>query len=469
LSHRAYRSIAFARVAGNFQFGDDSVTTQVGTLMAKISKRTIDALGDASAGTVLRDDDIKGFQARRNANGSITYAYEYRAGSGRSAPVRRLTIAKAGNVTPDEARKLAKGYATDVAGGADPAATKAKGRSVPTLSAFGALYLDTAARIAANSPENAKLRPRTIANYRSLIKLHIGPAVGSRRLDTVDRSDIGRLHSAIGENMPMTANRVIELVGSIYRAAFVAGLVPEGMNPARQIKAFPENRRERFLSTEELGRLGSAICVAETSGLPYSAPEPRPGKSWKNVPKSRSPYVIDAATAGALRLLIFSGARLREILHARWSEFDAERGILNVFGKTGRRAIILPAPALAVIADLPKTGDYMIAATDPKRPKADLAKPWRAVTKLSGLEGLRLHDLRHSFASVAVSGGASLPMIGSLLGHSQPQTTARYAHLADNPVRATAERAAGTIAAALEGRSGNVTSLEARKMNPHHS
>jgi integrase len=256
--------------------------------------------------------------------------------------------------------------------------------------------------------------------------------------------------------MPMTANRAIELVGTIYRAASKVGHVDKGTNPAGDIEAYRENRRERFLSSEEYDRLGEAILLAETTGIPYSPPEPRFGKKSKHVPKEMPPYVIDKPTAGALRLLIFTGARLREILHAKWTDFDAERATLTVFGKTGRRPIYLPAPALEVIAGLPKNGPYLISATDPKKPKADLARPWKAISKLAGLQGVRLHDLRHSYASSLVSGGASLPMIGKLLGHTQPQTTARYAHLADDPVRAAAERAASTIAGAMAGQTAEI-------------
>lgn len=430
--------------------------------MAKISKRTIDALATSPAGTVLRDEEIKGFQARLNANGSITYCFEYRAGSGRAAPVRRLTIGKVGSLTPDDARKLAKDHAASVAKGEDPAGEKSKAKTIPTLSTFATSFLNAAEKVAHNSPENAKLRIRTIANYRSLLKLHLSPAFGNRRLDLIDRADVSKLHSTMGETKPMTANRALELVGTIYRAAIDAGHLPEGVNPARNIRAYPENRRERFLSSDEYDRLGEAISLAETIGIPYSPPQPRPGKKSKHVPKEMPPYVIDRPTAGALRLLIFTGARLREILHAKWADFDPERAILTVFGKTGRRPIYLAAPALEVIAGLPKSGPYLIAATAPEKPKADLARPWKAISKLAGLEGVRLHDLRHSYASSLVAGGASLPMIGKLLGHTQPQTTARYAHLADDPVRAAAERAAGSIAGAMSGKTGEVVAFPAR-------
>lgn len=424
--------------------------------MAKISKRTVDALAADPIGAVLRDDDLKGFQARRISSG-VTFAFEYRAGSGRAAPVKRIAIGRYGTLTPDEARKIAKDHATAVASGRDPAADRAKGKTIPTLAAFAEGHLDAMAEIAERHPEKATLRAGTIRSYRSLMKQHIGPAIGNRRLDALAKDEVKRLHTRIGKEKPATANRCLELIGSLFRAAAEAGHVAEGTNPAAGIKAFNETKRERYLTAEELARLGEAIRIAETDGIPYSPPEPKQGKKAKHIPKAMPPYVIDPHSAAALRLLIFSGARLREILHAKWSDIDFRRGLLTVFSKTGRRHIVLPAPALEIINGLPRTnGAYVIASSDAEKPKADLNRPWKAVRKLARLQGVRLHDLRHSFASVAVSGGASLYMVGKLLGHTQAQTTTRYAHLADDPVRAAAEAVAGTIASAMNGTSGEV-------------
>lgn len=427
--------------------------------MAKITKRSVDALMNKPAGTVIRDEELTGFQARKGKE-TITFAYEYRAGSGRTAPVRRLTLGRYGSLTPDEARTAAKAHAVDVAGGGDPAARKTKSKTVPTFRDFATAHLKAMAEIAAKHPERATLRTGSIRNYRSLLKVHVGPAIGSRRLDMIGREDIAGLHRKIGREKPATANRALEFVGSIYRAAADAGHVPEGMNPARNVKAFKESKRERFLSPDELARLAEAIRVAETTGVPYEPPAQRPGKAVKHAPKALPPYVIDAHAAAALRLLIFTGARLREILTARWADFDADRGLLRTFGKTGPRHVFFPAPAVEIVVSLPRVGEFIIASGDPAKPKADLNRPWRAVRKLADLEGVRLHDLRHSFASVAVSGGASLHMVGKLLGHTQSQTTMRYAHLSADPVRAAAEAAAGTIAAAMQGDGAEIVQLK---------
>ncbi|WEK04745.1 MAG: tyrosine-type recombinase/integrase [Candidatus Devosia phytovorans] len=425
----------------------------------RITKRAIDGLMEHEPGAVLRDEDLKGFQARRTQNG-ITYAFEYRAGSGRLAPVRRMTIGKGGALTPDEARKEAKALSLEVAQGKDPAARKAKDKLTPTVADFATAWLDGAEQMALAQPEAATLRPRTIATYRSLLRRHVLPSFGNKRLDQVDGADVKRLFDKVKLAQPATANRCLEIVGSIYRNAASDLLVPRGTNPAAGIAANRERLRERFLSPAELASLGQAITKAETEGVPYEPPK-RDSKRHKHVPKHRPPQRIDAGAAAALRLLIFTGARLREILHAEWANVDVASARLRVFGKTGWRYIVLPAPALEVIVAQPRVGRYVIGSSHPEKPKADLARPWAAVSKLAGLEGVRIHDLRHSFASVAVSGGASLPMIGALLGHTQAQTTKRYAHLADDALKAAADAVARQINIAEDARANSVRPLRA--------
>lgn len=432
--------------------------------MAKISKRTIDALLNEEPGTVLRDEVLKGFQARRTSAG-ITYAFEYRAGSGRGAPVRRMKIgtftpskkSDEAPMTPDQARQEANAFYLRVAGGDDPAEKKAINKTIPTIKDFATDWLDKAEEMAVAQPKVAKLRKRTIATYRSLLNRHLVPAFGKKQLHRLTKTDVSDLFDKLKIAQPATANRCLELVGSIFRHAVDREILEVGSNPAATIRANKENLRQKFLSPAELAALGEAITKAETEGVPYSPPA-RDGKKVKHVPKALPPQKIDTAAAAALRLLIFTGARLREILHAEWENVDLGAARLRVFGKTGWRYIILPAPALAVISGLERKGRYIIASSDPEKPKADLVRPWKAVTKLAGLQGLRLHDLRHSFASVAVSGGASLPMIGALLGHTQTQTTKRYAHLADDALKAAADAVARQIAGA-EITSDNVKPL----------
>jgi integrase len=174
------------------------------------------------------------------------------------------------------------------------------------------------------------------------------------------------------------------------------------------------------------------------------------------LPKAMKRFTkIDPFAAAALRLLLFTGCRLREILHLKWEFVDIERGLLFLpDSKTGRKTVILNAPALAVLAGVDRIGSYLVPGDDPHKPRADIKRPWRAVSKRAGLDGVRLHDLRHTYASFGAGGGLGLPIIGKLLGHAQLSTTQRYAHLDADPLRRASETIGGRIAAALEGRPG---------------
>src|SRR5262245_19360889 len=200
------------------------------------------------------------------------------------------------------------------------------------------------------------------------------------------------MHQAIGQAKPSTANRVVECISSIYRYAAICGLVEPGFNPTGQIHAFREQRRERFLKSEELARLGEAIREAEIAGIPWVVDETKPTAKHL-VKKKHRRTVIGTHAAGALRLLILTGARLREILNLRWEWVDLERGLLLLpDSKTGRKCIILNAPAMSVLAALPRMGPYVIPGDRPDRPRTDLNRPWRAVSKRAALDGVRIHD-----------------------------------------------------------------------------
>jgi integrase len=256
---------------------------------------------------------------------------------------------------------------------------------------------------------------------------------------------------------------VLAVVGSMYAFAGRAGIVPEGTNPARGIDKFKEGRRERFLTGEELERLGGAIREAETTGIPWTVNDTMP--TAKHVPKAKRSTKIASSAAAALRLLLFTGCRLREILHLRWEHVDFERGCLFLpDSKSGRKTVILNAPALAVLSGMERIGPYVVPGDSPEKPRHDLKRPWDAVTKRAGLIGVRLHDLRHTYASFGAGGGLGLPIIGRLLGHAQAATTARYAHLDNDPLRRASETIAKQISAALDGKRAQATPF-ARRAN----
>lgn len=257
------------------------------------------------------------------------------------------------------------------------------------------------------------------------------------------------------------------MISSIWNWASRRDEVRAENNPAKGIERNPEHGKERFLSPDELSKLGDALRRAETVGIPWIVDESKP--TAKHVPKNNRIRVLDRHAVAAIRLLILTGARLREILHAKWDFVDFERGIMLLpDSKTGKKAIYLSAAALAVLNAIPRVKDnpYIILGERRPRkrgeakpgpaPRADLKRPWAAISKAAGLTDVRIHDLRHSFASMGAGASLGLPIIGKLLGHTQAATTARYSHLDADPLRRAADIIGGQIAAAMSGRNADV-------------
>ena len=398
---------------------------------------------------------MPGFGVRVRPTGAMSYVVVYRAGSGRGAPYRRYTIGTIGKITPEKARLRAKGILGAVAHGKDPAADKTTERSTPTVA-------ELADRFMAEHIE-PKRKPGTTAFYRDILNRIVKPELGTTKADKVTRAAVAKVHGKLSAT-PFQANRMIAVVGSMYAFAARIGAVPEGTNPARKIDKFAEHRRERFLTGAELERLGATIREAETKGIPWEVDEA--GPKAKHLPKAKNRFTkIDRFAAAALRLLLFTGCRLREILHLKWEHVDLERGLLFLANsKTGKKTVILNAPALAVLTGLDRLGSYVVPGDDPEKPRADLKRPWEAVARHAGLDGVRIHDLRHTYASFGAGGGLGLPIIGKLLGHTQASTTARYAHLDNDPLRRASENIGGRIAAALDGKKGSsVVPLRGRR------
>lgn len=308
----------------------------------------------------------------------------------------------------------------------------------------------------------AKRKASTHADYALLLRGKLAAEFGKVRASRLTRQELARFHSSLRDT-PYRANALLRATSSLYSYAAVPGHVPEGYNPAKKIEHFPSQGRERYLSASGLERLGASLRLGETEGLPWVVDESNP--KAKHAPKARRATVIEPHAAAAIRLLLLTGCRLREVLHLEWNQVDMERGLLNLAdSKTGRKTVILNAPALKVLANVEEISRFVIAGEDPDKPRRDLKRPWAAVTRHAGLTGLRIHDLRHNFASFGAGGGLGLPIIGKLLGHSQPATMARYAHLDADPLRRASDKIAGAIAAALEGKvsGGNVVKLKRR-------
>src|SRR5262249_39963508 len=351
-----------------------------------------------------------------------------------------------------------KGILGAVAHGKDPAADKTTERSTPTV-------VELADRFMAEHIE-PKRKPGTGTFYRDILERIVKPELGTTKADKVTRAALAKIHSKLRAT-PFQANRMLAVVGSIYAFGARIGAIPEGTNPARKIDKFAEHRRERFLTGAELEQLGAAIREAETKGIPWHIDEAKP--TAKHLPKAKNRKTkIGPFAAAALRLLLFTGGRLREILHLAGENVDLERGLLFLpDSKSGRKTVILNAPAMGVLTGLERIGCYVVPGDDPEKPRADLKRPWEVVSKRTGLNGVRLHDLRHTYTSFGAGGGLGLPIIGKLLGHTQASTTQRYAHLDNDPLRRASEHIGGTIAAALEGRGGQIVAVRKDRRKRH--
>jgi integrase len=419
---------------------------------APLTKDTIKGLAPEDARYIVWDGALKGFGLRVEPSGVKTFLVRYRAGGGRNGTRRQLTIGRYGVLTPEQARGAAKAALANVALGQDPQAERAEQRKIGTVADLCDLYLKEGVGAKAAS---------TVALDRIRLEV-IKRLIGRRTATQLTGADVERMRDAIAEGRlgkplvddeggaagePIEPKRVkragdkarggrtastkaVKLVRSVYAWAIEGKRLPMTENPTAGVKTFADNARERFLSPAELGRLGDVLTAA--SAMPD--------------PKGRR-----TAHVRVIRLLLLTGARKNEIAGLRWSE--VQDGYLQLEkSKTGRKVVPLGAAAQAILADLPRNGDLVFP--DPEHPGEaihNLDWAWVGFRKAAGLDDVRIHDLRHSFASVGVAGGSALFLISKLLGHRHVATTQRYAHLADDPVKAAADKIASAIDAAMKG------------------
>lgn len=384
-------------------------------LMKPITTAVIDAL---KPGDIVHDERLPGFGARRQKE-AVSYFVKLRV----HGKQKWITLGRHGTPTPqgqlwapDTARKAAIQVIANPLSADKPTAQEA---ATMRFDAVADQYLAT---------HGKKKKPRTLEEYTRLVRLYLKPTFGHLPVKTIDRPLVYAAHAKWGAKHRRAANHALSVLSGILNWAELQGLRDEGTNPCSRIERYEEKSRERYLTTEELAALGETLdrmLIKERSNI----------------------YPI-----AAIRLLCFLGARLTEVLTLRWSYLDLDRKIIWLpDSKSGKKPIHLNDPAIAILENIPKVAGnpYVIVGHVEGQHFVNLKKFWRNVRKAAKIPDCRLHDLRHTFASYAISTGGTLPILGKQLGHSQAQTTDRYIHLAAHPVQNLSNVTATAIANAM--------------------
>ena len=380
-----------------------------------ISKRTVEALS-VERDTVFRDRTLTGFCVRVYPSGGKVYIVQIRGPKG----AKRVTVGRHGVISAGEARDRAALVIARIKAGEDPVPEALP--AGPTVAEAAALYLEKHVAV--------RCKPKTAKTLQGVVERRIVPELGRLALAAVEPERVVELHYRMRET-PAMANLVVETLSHIYNLAEEWGLAPADGSPCRRVTKYPSRRRERFLTAEEFDRLGGALSELEAEGR------------------------VSAYTVAALRLLMLTGCRRNEILTLKWEDVDLEAGEIRLRdSKVGPRRVPLSPPAASLLRGLARIdgNPWVVPGRKPGAHLRELTWCWRLVRARAGLKDVRIHDLRHSFASRALALGESLPMIARLLGHRRVETTARYAHLERASVRASAAKIAASIGGDILGR-----------------
>ncbi len=385
----------------------------------KLTKRTVDALETGGKDAVFWDRELAGLGVRVHTTGRKTWVVQSRGPGG----PKRVTLGRHGELTVDEARKQAALIIDRIKRGEEPLA-EAPGAE-PTVAGLAERFMRTHVE--------KHLKPASVAAYRTVLDKHILPALGGMGLDEVGGAEVTALHHRLRDT-PARANAAVHLLSRMYTLAEAWDLVPPGRNPCLSVRRYRTRARERFLTPAEYRRLGRALRQAEAEdGI------------W--------PPAI-----AAIRLLVLTGCRRGEILSLGWDDVDRTAGDLRLRdAKAGPRMVPLTRPVLGILDAIPRSGEnlWVIAGQRPGKRLTGLHHYWRPIRERAGLADVRLHDLRHSYASRALALGENLYTIGKLLGHTSVATSARYAHLMRDAEREAAVRVGGSIGIHItNGRAG---------------
>ncbi len=413
--------------------------------MPKLTKRFVESAKAAATDQVIFDDEIPGFGLRVLASGVRSYLVQYRNKQGRS---RRLTIGKHGKITADIARKNALRIFDAVRAGNDPVAERRAYMDAPLVNDLLDRYLV--------EHVERRNRPRTAEEVKRLVERHVRPALGRHKVAAVTRHDVAKLHHALAAT-PRQANFVLAVCSKAFNLAELWSMRAEGSNPCTKIERNRENARERFLSADELGRLGDTLRRAEKAGLPWRVDERQPSKHLAKPENRRTLY--SRVTTAAIELLLFTGCRLSEVLNLPWDQVDFDAGTIALAEtKSGRlQTVVINAPARQVLKQLPgaEFSPWVLPSiSDAKRPlsKTAIEGTWQRIRAAAGLEDVRLHDLRHTVGTYAGQSGANAFLVRDLLRHKDLSVTGRYVNRADDPVRTLSDQVGERIAAGLAGR-----------------
>ena len=383
--------------------------------MPKLTKRIVEAAMPKDKEFYVWDTEIPGLGLRVLPSGRRQYIVQYRAGR-RS---RRLSLGPSTILSAEQARSQAICILADVRSGNDPAEDRDENRK--------ALLVRELAERFDEQHISVRLKAMTAHEYRRALRKIILPKLGQLAIKNVTRADIARFHHDL-RLRPYQANRCLAIISKMFNVAELWGLRPDGTNPTRHIPKYPERPRARFLGIEEIKILGNVLREMEMERL------------------------VMPSAALAVRLLLYTGCRLSEIMTLKWEYVDLEARTLNLpDSKSGAKKVFLGRPACDLLENAPRLpgNPWVITGTLPGARLTDLQPFWQRVRARAGLPEVRIHDLRHTFASTAIATGHSLPIIGKLLGHTQVQTTARYAHLAAQPAMIAADSITDVLDRAL--------------------